>query len=112
MTVFIEDSFDAAHWLPNVPDGHKCKRMHGHTYRVRLEVNGPVAPDTGWVTDYADIKAHWLQVKGRLDHVCLNDVMLNPTCELLAEYIGKTLKLSRVELRETEHCGCVWEAGR
>ena len=46
-TVFVEDSFDAAHWLPNVPEGHKCGRMHGHTYRVRLEVSGDVARDSG-----------------------------------------------------------------
>lgn len=110
MTVFIEDSFDSAHWLPNVPAGHKCARMHGHTYRIRLEVSGEVSPVTGWVVDYADIKQAWDAVKTQLDHTCLNDLLPNPTCELIAEWIGIRMipALTRIELRETVNCGVVW----
>ena len=95
-----------------MPDGHKCGRMHGHTYRVRLEVSGKIGGETGWVIDYADLKAVWDIVKRGLDHVELNDVpgLGNPTCEYIALFIRDTIKphvpgLSRVILRETEHCG-------
>lgn len=109
MTVFIEDSFDAAHWLPNVPDGHKCGRMHGHTYRIRMESEGPVGAETGWVIDYADLKYAWSIIKAQLDHDTLNDILTNPTCELIAEWIGERLPMvSRIELRETVNCGVVW----
>lgn len=109
MTIFIEDSFDSAHFLPNVPDGHKCKRMHGHTYRIRLEVAGLVGAQSGWVMDYTEVKNQWALVKEQLDHRCLNDFVLNPTCELIAEWIGRELFfVSRIELRETVNCGVVW----
>ncbi len=123
--IFIEDSFDSAHWLPKVPPSHKCSRMHGHTYRIRLEFEGPINPETGWIVDYSEVKREWDPVKLALDHRVLNEVGLeNPTCEALAEFIallismprtGKSLNfpaLKRIELRETEHCGVVWEARR
>lgn len=116
MLVFIEDSFDSAHWLPNVPPGHKCGTMHGHTYRIRIEVFGEIATGSGWVIDYSDMKFAWSIVKAELDHRCLNDIkgLENSTCELLSEFIASRLKpglpgLSRIELRETEHCGVVME---
>lgn len=111
MTIFIEDSFDSAHWLPNVPEGHKCSRTHGHTYRIRLEVSGEVDSTTGWVVDYADLKAVWEPLKIQLDHRCLNEILSNPTCELIAEWIAARMipALTRIELRETVNCGAVWE---
>ncbi len=111
-SIFIEDSFDSAHWLPNVPEGHKCGHMHGHTYRIRIEIVGDVDPVTGWVGgyDYADIKESWMKIKDTIDHRCLNDVIANPTCELIAEYIAKSMNPEPfiVELRETVNCGAVW----
>jgi 6-pyruvoyltetrahydropterin/6-carboxytetrahydropterin synthase len=116
MTIFIEDSFDSAHFLPYVPDGHKCKNMHGHTYRIRIEVTGRVSQKTGWVIDYTDVKKAWDQIHRVLDHKVLNEVrgLENPTCELMAQYIwgclGKSIGgLSKIELRETTHCGVVYE---
>lgn len=115
MTVFVEDSFDSAHFLPNVADDHKCRNMHGHTYRVRLEVSGPVGPASGWVIDYAEVRDAWAEVKALLDHRVLNQVegLHNSTCERVAEWIFARLSpavpgLSRVELRETERCGVVY----
>ena len=110
MTVFIEDRFDSAHWLPGVPETHKCHRMHGHTYRVRMEFTGHVGAETGWVLDYDTYKKSWTPVKAALDHRTLNDILPNPTCELLAEYIAASMgpMVSRIEIRETEHCGVVW----
>lgn len=115
MRIFIEDSFDSAHWLPYVPEGHKCKRMHGHTYRVRLEFGGEIKPDSGWIVDYAEVKATWEAVKLQLDHRTLNDIpaLLNPTCERIAEFIADEMfgkaNLDRIELRETERCGVVMD---
>lgn len=118
MTAFLEDSFDSAHYLPNVPENHKCRRMHGHTYRVRIEMTGAVGSHTGWVMDYETIRKSWNSVKARIDHYTLNDVtdsdgvkpLPNPTCELIAEWIAQGMGpwCSRIELRETVNCGAVW----
>lgn len=106
---FVEDTFDAAHFLPNVADGHKCKRMHGHTYKIRITVRGAIDPVYGWVIDYSEIKAIWNRLKIELDHHCLNDLIPNPTCELLAVYIAgrldERMKIHSIELRETANCG-------
>lgn len=115
MRIFVEDSFDAAHWLPNVPEAHKCHHMHGHTYRVRIEVGGPVDPTLGWIIDYTRVKAIWEAVKNMVDHKVVNDVVPNSTCENLAEWIWKALYaaglngLERLEVRETANCGVVLE---
>jgi len=68
MEIFNEFTFEAAHLLPNVPDGHKCLRLHGHSFRVTLTVAGPVNADTGWVMDFADIEAACQPVHAELDH--------------------------------------------
>jgi 6-pyruvoyltetrahydropterin/6-carboxytetrahydropterin synthase len=114
MRIFLEDSFDAAHWLPNVPVEHKCHSLHGHTYRIRLEVTGKVGLKTGWIIDYGDVKAAWETVKSSVDHRCLNEIigMENSTCENLTYWIMDRLKpklrgLCKIEIRETERCGVV-----
>lgn len=118
MRIFIEDSFDAAHSLPHLPLGHKCRNLHGHTYRVRLEISGPITAQ-GWIVDYAKIKDIWYRVKEGLDHRNLDDVISVSTCEHLALHIQASVaallqgfeyvRLQRVEVRETEHCGVVLE---
>lgn len=114
-TVFKEFSFDSAHKLPNVPVGHKCGRLHGHTYRVRLEVSGKAGPETGWVVDYAEISAAWRPLHDQLDHRYLNDLpgLKNSTSENIARWIWNRLVaalpgLSAVEVRETCTAGCVY----
>ena len=57
--IFKEFRFEASHFLPNVPTGHKCSRMHGHSYIVELHVRGPIGETSGWVIDFADITAAW-----------------------------------------------------
>ncbi len=110
MMIFIEDSFDSAHYLPHVPEGHKCGRMHGHTYRVRIEISGEVDAHTGFIVDYAEVKKEWRVLHEHLDHRPLNEIFDNPTCEVMAQWIGEHItNCSAVELRETENCGARWE---
>jgi 6-pyruvoyltetrahydropterin/6-carboxytetrahydropterin synthase len=107
MEVFRELTFEAAHRLPNVPEGHKCARLHGHSFRVGLHVEGPVDPESGMVVDFADIDAAFAPLREALDHHYLNEVdgLENPTSENLArwiwERIGGEVTLSRVVVRET-----------
>ena len=107
--VFKEFTVDSAHFLPNVPEGHKCGNIHGHTYRVKLGVAGPVDPHTGFVIDFGDLKAAVKPLIDQLDHSFLNDTLDNPTCENLAEYLWSRidLELSFVEVWETPTSGCV-----
>lgn len=100
--------FEAAHYLPNVPEGHKCRRIHGHSFRGEVAVRGPVDPQLGWVMDFADLKKAIDPLVTDLDHYLLNEVagLENPTSELLAVWIWKRLagqvpNLHRVTIEET-----------
>ena len=108
MEIFKTFTLESAHRLPNVPAGHKCARVHGHSFRVEIHVSGPVDPHLGWVMDFAEIKQAFEPLFQRLDHRYLNDVpgLDNPTSEQLARYIWQELKpalplLSRVVVHET-----------
>ncbi|HEX6779115.1 MAG TPA: 6-carboxytetrahydropterin synthase QueD, partial [Ktedonobacterales bacterium] len=89
MEIFKEFTFEAAHRLPNVPPGHKCARLHGHSFRVEVHVRGPVDPETGWVMDFGDIKETFQPYYDQLDHNYLNEIagLSNPTSEHLARWI-------------------------
>ena len=93
MRLFKEFSFESAHRLPNVPEGHKCARLHGHSFHVRVTVDGLVGERTGWVMDFADLKAAFAPVHDALDHRYLNEVqgLENPTSEQLARWIWRKL---------------------
>ncbi len=113
--IFCEFGFEAAHRLPHAPPGHKCARLHGHSYRVELRVEGDVDPDAGWVMDFADVKAAFAPVHAELDHTYLNEVdgLDNPTSENLAAWIwarlaGRLTGLSAVVVRETCTAGCTY----
>ena len=86
--------FDSAHWLPEVPAGHKCGRLHGHTYRVTLGLEGELHPQLGWVQDYGEISAAFAPLREALDHRCLNEIdgLENPTAERLTVWIYEQLK--------------------
>ena len=85
-TLFKDFQFEAAHRLPHVPEGHKCGRLHGHSFMVRLEVTGEVDPHTGWVMDFAELKAVfspiWRAVGSPLSERYSR--LENPTSEVLA----------------------------
>ena len=110
MRIYKDFTFEAAHWLPEVPDGHKCKRLHGHSYKVRITVSGPVGDKTGWVDDFGVIKDAFSPLLESLDHVCLNDVIYNPTSEKIAEWIAVHIALPNlysIEVKETCSSGCI-----
>ena len=108
-------SFDSAHSLPNVPEGHKCHRLHGHTFHVEVRVTGPIGETTGWVMDFADLKKVVNPVIEELDHRYLNEIpgLENPTSELIAVWIwnriaGNLHGLSSVTVHETCNTGCTY----
>ena len=101
-------TLESAHRLPNVPPGHKCARMHGHSFRVEIHVSGEPGADSGWVMDFADIKAAFQPLFEQLDHHCLNEVegLENPTAENIAAWIWQRLRpdlpgLALVRVAET-----------
>lgn len=100
--------FEAAHFLPQVPEGHKCRRIHGHSFRGEVAVRGPIDPKVGWVMDFADLKTSVDPIVARLDHYLLNEIpgLDNPTSELLAVWIWNQLApvvpgLFRITIEET-----------
>jgi 6-pyruvoyltetrahydropterin/6-carboxytetrahydropterin synthase len=113
--IFKEFTFEAAHRLPNVPEGHKCGRLHGHSFRVALHVAGPVGPDSGWLMDFAELKERFKPFYDRLDHHYLNEIkdLENPTSENIARWVWNHLKpivpeLSQVVVQETCTCGAIY----
>ena len=115
MEIFREFTFEAAHRLPAVPPEHKCARLHGHSFRVEVRVRGEVGAESGWVCDFADLRAAFAPVHDALDHRYLNDVegLENPTSERIAEWIwsrlaGELPGLSEVVVRETCTSGCAY----
>ncbi len=108
MKLYKAFGFESAHFLPKVPPGHKCGRLHGHSFRCEIEVTGEVDSETGWVMDFADIKKAFKPVELVLDHHYLNEIpgLENPTSEIICKWIWDQLKpslplLSGVILYET-----------
>ena len=119
MEIYKEFTFEAAHRLPNVPPGHKCARLHGHSFRARVYVSGDLVPELGWVMDFADIKQAFKPLLDQLDHNYLNDIegLENPTSELLAIWIWDKLGdsipgKSAVYVSETCSAGCLYRGPR
>lgn len=109
-------TFEAAHRLPNVPATHRCFRMHGHSYRIELTLDGPVDPATGFVIDFFEVEAVFAPLLERLDHHCLNEVdgLENPTAEHIAIWIWDRAKpllplVSSVRVYETPQSWAEYE---
>jgi 6-pyruvoyltetrahydropterin/6-carboxytetrahydropterin synthase len=107
--------FEAAHLLPNLPESHKCRRLHGHSFRAEIVVEGPCDPKLGWVMDYADISDAFKPLWEQLDHRYLNEIpgLANPTSENVAVWIWERLKpvlpqLTEVVVAETCTARCVY----
>ena len=119
MEIFKEFTFEAAHKLTKVPEGHKCARLHGHSFSCTVSVEGEIDPDTGMIIDYAAINDAFSTIYKQLDHNYLNTLpgLYNPTSENIAKWIWMKLspvfeqgraKLSEVLIRETCNTGCVY----
>lgn len=111
--IYKRFTVEAAHRLPQVPPGHKCARLHGHSFGIEIRVRGPLDPTLGWVVDFADLKRAFQPVHDQLDHHYLNDVpgLENPTSERLAVWIWEQLApalpgLCAVIVQETCTSGC------
>ena len=111
-----EFRFESAHRLPKVPAGHKCARLHGHSFRVEVAVVGPVDEETGWFIDYEQLYVAWAPIHAELDHNYLNEVpgLENPTSENLARWLWRRLQtalpsLARVTVFETCDARCEYE---
>jgi 6-pyruvoyltetrahydropterin/6-carboxytetrahydropterin synthase len=107
--------FEAAHLLPRLPKSHKCRRLHGHSFRVEVVVCGELDPRLGWVMDYGGISDAFKPIWRRLDHHYLNEIpgLENPTSENLAGWIWKRLKprlplLTEIVVAETCLSRCVY----
>jgi 6-pyruvoyltetrahydropterin/6-carboxytetrahydropterin synthase len=106
-------TFEAAQTLPNAPAGHKCRRMHGHSFKVEISVEGEVNPAAGWVYDHAEIGTAMKPLVEMLDHAYLNDIegLENPTIEKMAAWLWKKLQpncrgLCEIVVHETPTARC------
>ena len=115
MDIFKVFHIEAAHRLPNLPEIHKCSRLHGHSFRVEIHISGEVSKEQGWIMDFGDLKSAFKPLYEQLDHHYLNEVkgLENPTSENLARWIWERLKptlpaLSKIVIQETCTSGCVY----
>jgi 6-pyruvoyltetrahydropterin/6-carboxytetrahydropterin synthase len=106
-------TFEAAHYLPAVPDGHKCRRVHGHSYRVSVSVEGEIDARLGWVVDFAAIEEAVAPLVAQLDHRLLNDIdgLANPTSEHLAIWMWQRVRpglpgIEEITVAETPDSRC------
>lgn len=120
MRVRLERSyrFEAAHFLPKVMPGHKCARMHGHSYLIELTLEGELDPELGWLVDFGDVDERVTPLVEQLDHRVLNEIegLANPTSELLAGWWWQRLapdlpQLCEVAVSETPSSRCVYRGG-
>ena len=116
MEICKEFTFEAAHLLPHVPPGHKCGRLHGHSFNVAVYVKGDVSEATGWVMDFADVSAVMKPFIAKLDHCYLNEIdgLQNPTCEVIAKWLWQQVKpilpqLSKIIIQETCTSRCIYK---
>ena len=115
MEIFKVFQIEAAHRLPNVPAGHRCERLHGHSFRIEIHLEGPVKEPEGWIMDFADIGSTFASIRDALDHRYLNEIpgLENPTSEVLARWIWNRLApalplLNHIVIQETCTSGCVY----
>ncbi len=110
-----EYRFEAAHQLPKVPAGHRCSRLHGHSYKIEILVSGPMDEDSGWLIDFYDLDQAVQPLVEALDHRLLNEIegLENPTCERLCSWVWRRLapvlpQLAAVTIWETVDARCTY----
>ncbi len=115
MEIFRAFVIEAAHRLPHVPEGHKCQRLHGHSFHILVYVGGRLDEHAGWVMDFSDVATAFQPIFEQIDHRYLNEVegLENPTSENLARWIWSRLVprlpgLRKIVVKETCTAGCVY----
>ncbi len=116
MIILSKDfEFEAAQALPSFPEGHKCRKVHGHSFKVTVSVRGPVDEATGIFYDHAAISDALRPIIQQLDHAYLNDIpgLENPTIELMSRWLWDQLSpklagLYEIVLHETPRARCVY----
>lgn len=115
MEIFRIFRLEASHSLPALPQGHPCRKVHGHSWKVEVGVEGPVDAERGWIMDFADLDRAFAPALAALDHAHLNEIegLGQPTSENLARWIWRRLKpalpaLSRITVWETQTSGCTY----
>ena len=116
MIIYKQFTFDSAHYLPNVPVTHKCRTIHGHTYKLTVFIEGDLIENLGWVLDYTDLTNVIKPIIETIDHQFLNDIpgLENPTSELMVIWLWDKIKpllpmLTKIELNETASSGAIYE---
>jgi 6-pyruvoyltetrahydropterin/6-carboxytetrahydropterin synthase len=91
-TISRSYTFEAAHHLPSLPPMHKCRRMHGHSYKVDVRISGPV-DEAGLVygIEFGRLDIVMEPIVNSVDHNCWNDKLETPTVENIAGYLAQIL---------------------
>ncbi len=116
MEVYKIFNIESARSLPNLPEGHPCKNVHGHSFKIKITVKGTVNEETGFVMDFSEIDSAFSPIFKMIDHVYLNELdgLTNPSSENLCKWVWSKLidslpNLKRIEIKETESTGCIYE---
>jgi 6-pyruvoyltetrahydropterin/6-carboxytetrahydropterin synthase len=114
MEIFVTFHFDAAHRLHQLPEDHKCSKLHGHTFKVEIHVSDQIDSNKNWVIDFADIKKVCAPVIDQLDHSYLNDIqgLENPTSEMIAKWLWEKIYpslpiLTKLIVQESPESGAI-----
>jgi 6-pyruvoyltetrahydropterin/6-carboxytetrahydropterin synthase len=117
MIIILSKDFDfeSAQSLPQFPAGHKCRNVHGHSFKITISVRGPVDEASGIFYDHAAISDVMKPLVAQLDHAYLNEIpgLENPTIENMARWFWDRLHtqlpgLYEITLHETPRARCTY----
>ena len=116
MIVYKKFNIESARSLPNVPKNHPCHRLHGHSFKIIISVEGQIDEQSGFVTDFQEIEDAFNPIKKILDHSYLNDIegLSNPTSENICIWIWNKIESSipnicEIKIKETDSTGCKYK---
>jgi|TARA_B100001250_G_scaffold411074_1_gene438878 6-pyruvoyltetrahydropterin/6-carboxytetrahydropterin synthase len=116
MEVYKTFAVESARSLPHLPDDHPCKKVHGHSFKITITINGKVNENTGFVMDFSEIDSVFSPIHRMIDHTYLNEIkgLENPSSENLCRWIWSKLSsslpgLKKIEIKETESTGCIYQ---
>tara|TARA_B110000444_G_C18805268_1_gene579594 strand:- start:377 stop:733 length:357 start_codon:yes stop_codon:yes gene_type:complete len=116
MDIYKIFNIESARSLPNLPDSHPCKNIHGHSFKIKIIVSGKINKSTGMVIDFDEIDKLFNPIHSLIDHKYLNNIegLENPSSENLAIWIWEKLKpklptITQIEIKETDKTGCIYK---